>query len=109
MMSTAEILSDNIASLMADRQITSDAQLGKLATIDQKSIWRIRNRDQSPTVDTLEKLASAFGLQAWQMLIPNLDPKNPPVFVITDTERQLYKRLNAVARELIAREPKNGQ
>lgn len=104
MHSIADTIADNISNLMEDRGIKNDPQLAKLAKIDQKSIWRIRHKEQSPSADTLEKLATAFGLQAWQILFPNLDPKNPPVFIVTDVERELYRKLSDMAHDLVARQ-----
>jgi transcriptional regulator with XRE-family HTH domain len=101
----AETLAGNISALMQDRKITSDAAFAKIANVDQKTIWRIRHSEQSPTIDKLETIAQAFGLRAWQLLIPNLDPRNPPVFVMTDTERDLYQRLAKVAHDLAAQQP----
>jgi len=101
-----ETIADNLQALKADRQIPSDNALAKLANVDQKTVWRIMRHEQSPTVDMLEKLAKPFGLHAWQLLIPNLDPKNPPVFVMTDTERDLYRKLARLASEFVASEPK---
>jgi len=100
----ADIIAENIASLMAAHQIGTDGQLAKLAKVDQKSIWRIRRKEQSPSADTLDKLASAFGLQAWQMIFPDLDPRNPPVFIITTTERELYRKLSEMAHDLVAKQ-----
>ncbi|MCU0810139.1 MAG: helix-turn-helix domain-containing protein [Thiobacillaceae bacterium] len=105
MQSIADIIAANLASLMAAQQINSDAHLARLAKIDQKSIWRIRHKEQSPSADTLDKLAGAFGLQAWQMLFPQLDPQNPPVFIVTATERELYRKLADMAHDLVARQP----
>lgn len=106
MSNVAEIIADNLRALKEDRHIASDNALARLAHVDQKSVWRILHQEQSPTVDTLEKLARAFGLHAWQLLIPHLDPKNPPVFVMSDTERSLYKKLAEMASEFVAQEPK---
>jgi transcriptional regulator with XRE-family HTH domain len=102
MQSIAEILSDNITALMEDRKITSDAALAKIAHVDQKTIWRIRHKEQSPTVDKVECIARAFGLHAWQMLIPLLDPHNPPVYAMSDTERDFYAKMTDMAREFAA-------
>lgn len=101
----ADTIVSNLIALKADRGINSDNALAKLAGLDQKSIWRILHKEQSPTIETLEKLARPFGLHAWQLLIPRLDPKNPPVFVMTDDEQNLYRKLAAMATELVAHEP----
>lgn len=54
----------------------------------------------SAQIDTLDRLARVFKLRAWQLLIPNLDPANPPAVAYTDAERRLYWRIKAAAREL---------
>ena len=100
----AETLANNLMALMRSRKITSDAGLAKLANVDQKTIWRIRHHEQSPTVDKLESIAQAFGLHVWQLLIPDLDPNNPPVFVMSDSERNFYSRLTEMAKEFAAHE-----
>lgn len=105
MRTPAKIIAANLQTLKKDRSIRSDRALAKLAEIDQKSVWRIMRYEQSPAIDTLEKLAKPFGLHAWQLLIPDLDPRNPPVFVMTDTERALYEKLARMASEFVASEP----
>ena len=50
-----------------------------------------------PGVDTLGLIAGAFGLQAWHLLIPDIDPTNPPVVSVTQEERELWKRMHEVA------------
>lgn len=104
MRSLAETISANLKSLKEDRLIASDNALAKLAGVDQKSVWRIIKCEQSPTAEMLEKLARPFGLHAWQLMIPDLDPKNPPVFVMTDAERKLYSKLAIMASEFVAAE-----
>ena len=97
----------NITTLMTHRGLTSDAQVGALARpkMDQKTVWRIRNKEQSPTLEKLCALAAGFGLQAWQILIPGLDPSNPPVFVMSSTEQRFYERMRNNMVELVASEP----
>jgi len=55
----------------------------------------------SPTLRQIEDVAKLLGLQPWQLLVPGLDPTNPPVVTMTETERALYARL----REGIAQLP----
>ena len=45
------------------------------------TLYRILDaRTKNPTqLDTIEKIASAYNLQAWQLLVPRLDPLDPPV------------------------------
>lgn len=38
-------------------------------------------------------MGRAFDLHGWQMLIPELDPRNPPVVIMSVAERDFYRRL----------------
>lgn len=56
-------------------------------------------------IDTLDQIARCFGpedapLRAWQMLVPDLDPANPPVLSITEAEKDLWKSLDALREKL---------
>lgn len=96
---TAEVLAENIVRLKQWQRMRSDDALAKKAHVDQKTIWRIRNRQQSPTVDMLESIANVFGLHAWHLLIQNIDPENPPVCAMSRAERDLYRKLRALRIE----------
>lgn len=95
-----EIISKNLRALMIDSGMAkkdgepNQSTLAKRSGADQRTIGRVLARELSPTVDMLEKLARAFGLHAWQMLIPDLDPRNPPVVVMSEAERNFYRRLD---------------
>ena len=97
----SEIIAENLAAAMLDRHMVnpvngqpSQSALARKAHVDQRTVGRILNREQSPTIEMLEKLAHALDLDAWQMMIPSLDPKNPPVFVLSRLERDFYRRLD---------------
>ncbi len=71
--STLQTLADNLAWLMQSHpEFGSAGLLGKKAGVDQKTIWRILNLTNQPTIDKLAKLASVFKLEAWQLLAPRL-------------------------------------
>lgn len=71
------VLAQNLGRLMDSRQKTQPA-IAKQAKIDQKTIWRIVHMTNEPALDKLEKIAGVFDLEAWQLLIPNLDPERLP-------------------------------
>lgn len=104
----AAVIAENLAAAMRYHGFVtpntgepSQSGLSKKAGVNQRTVGRILNRDQSPTVEMLEKLAVALDMHAWQLLIPNLDPANPPVFVMSKTERDFYRKVD----ELRAAEP----
>jgi len=93
-------VAENLRALMIHAEMVNkqgepnQTTLSKASGVDQRTVGRVLACEQSPTVDLLDKLAAAFNLQSWQLLIPRLDPKNPPVFAITEAERSFYRRLD---------------
>ena len=61
---------------------------------------RIKGMKTSVGIDVLEKIATFYKLQPWQLLTPDLDPANPPVAYISKHERELYQRLKIVAEAM---------
>lgn len=99
MQDVSKTFSNNMKSLMEARKIPSDSALAKLAHCDQKTIYRIKNLTQEPTIAMAERIAAAFGLTAWQMMIPNIDPDNPPMLALNKRESASYTRLTDSIRE----------
>lgn len=67
--------------------------------LDVKMIDRLAKGQHAVTLDKLEEIAKACGLQAWHLLLEDLDPRNIPDAPITDAERQLLRRLRRVISE----------
>jgi hypothetical protein len=57
-------------------------------------------------IDALGEVAAVFGLEAWQLLVPNLDPKPPPSLEM-DPERtaKLHADLVSLAARLNRKTP----
>lgn len=68
--------------------------------LPQPTVRRLVIGDQSATMDMIERIAKAVGMQPWQMLVPGVDLKNPPV-INAPLEQVLYQRLRAT-QEAIA-------
>ena len=56
-------------------------------------IDRLVNKSNAVTIDTLEVVAEKLGLQAWQLLLPDLDPKQPPDAPISEEDRKMIAKL----------------
>ena len=98
---TVAILSANLKALMASHAtLKTQAAVGKACGIDQRTVGRILNQEHSCGMNQLEAIAEAFDLLTWQLLVPNLNPKSPPVSEFTKTERDLYKQLRALIKHL---------
>lgn len=96
------ILADNLKALKANHQL-SQTKIAKLTkgAMDQTTVGRIERADIATTVDMINALALAFELEPWQLLTPELDPKNPPILrERTNEERELWKKLTESAKQL---------
>lgn len=99
-----KIVGNNICTLMqyaADHgaPYPHDKALAAKAKLAASTIARIKRGEVGASIDTLEVIAKAYKLSAWQLLIPKLDPAIPPVAVSSDTERALYWRIKSLAAD----------
>jgi transcriptional regulator with XRE-family HTH domain len=99
---TAKVLGTNIAALMAaHKELNSNPKLAKKTGLGTATLSRVRNGEVDANLDTLERLAKAFHIEAWQLLVPRMEPNNLPALqAISPEERRLYERLREVAKEL---------
>lgn len=67
--------------------------------LDVKLIDRLTKESNGITLDKLQMVADACGLQTWQLLLEDLDPKNPAEPPVTLAERALIKRLRGLLDE----------
>jgi transcriptional regulator with XRE-family HTH domain len=98
----AQVLAGNLNRLMAAHSdLDSNPKLGKKAKIGIATLSRLRNAEVEATLETLERLAKAFDVHVWQLLVPEIDPKNLPALQpVTEAERKLHERLRELAKEL---------
>lgn len=74
----AEVLAANVQRLMDFVGEGTQTGLEKATKVPQKTISRVLNQENSSQLATIEDLARGAGLEPWQLLVPGLDPKNPP-------------------------------
>jgi hypothetical protein len=85
-MDTKKILWANVSSLMLKKygevnlyRTHIDSMVkGKELSISIGSLQRIKSCKTATGIDTVEKIAFFFNLQAWQLLCPLFDPTSPP-------------------------------
>ena len=69
------------------------------AGVSQGTVQRIRDRDLSIGIDTLQQLAESYGREAWQMIAPEeAQPLSPDALVVA----QMFDRLPANSFEELA-------
>lgn len=97
------VLAMNLKALMASKHgPRSQSELRRKSGVAQATIGRIlSDGGENARIETVEKLARAYGLDGWQLMIPGMDPSNPPVLQpISKEERALYDRLTQTAHDL---------
>jgi transcriptional regulator with XRE-family HTH domain len=100
------VLARNLKKLM-DHGELNRSQLGVKSGVSHTTISRVLKESHAPDLDTLSGIAHVFGLLPWQLLVPHLDPTNPPVVLnASPQERELYERLRQAAEILT---PRKGQ
>lgn len=98
------VLSDNLAAMMAaSAGLRTQTAVAKATSgvVNQTTVSRILKRQISPTAATIAALAAAFGIEPWQMLVPEIDPANLPVLrTPRGAEAEFYRRMQQLAAEL---------
>lgn len=96
------VLWENVAGLMRKRwQGENLTRLARESGCGPGTATRLKECQTSVGVDVLEKIAGVFDLEPWQLLVPGLDPAQPPTLQpFSDEERALYERLVADVNRL---------
>ena len=97
MLSSKKILGDNIKA-MIDKVSPSVRAWAIAHKLDQKKVDRLVKAQTAVSLDTLDEIAAAVGLQPWQLLVAKLDADHPPRIAVTETEVLLYERLRKLVR-----------
>lgn len=98
-----DVLAENLRALKtADGTEESQSSLHRRSGVAQATIGRILSKGgENARIETVEKLAKAYGLRAWQLLIPGMEPKNPRFLgASSPEEKALYDRLQATVEDL---------
>lgn len=105
------VLWANVSALMRERYGKENlTQLATDAKVGPGTASRLKAMDTFAQLDTIEKIAAAFGLQPWQLLVPGLEPGNPPVLRdASPAERKLYRKFIAFQRAMQAEDAEESE
>ena len=80
----------------------SQSELHRKSGVAQATIGRmLSERGENARIETLDKIAKAYGMQGWQLLVAGMDPSNPPVLrAASKEEQELYDRLRQAAEDI---------
>jgi len=77
-LSLDKLLSENLKRLFQKRGITSAIKAQDALGVARSTIDRVLNARGTARVETLEEIAEGLKMEAWQLLVPDLDPDNLP-------------------------------
>lgn len=96
------VLCQNVKALMGSGQgPKTQGELFRKSGVAQATVGRILSeRGENARIETVDKLAKAYGLEGWQLMVAGMDPSNPPVLQpVSREERDLYARLRTAAED----------
>lgn len=106
-MSTRDILAANLKALMSRHATINSGPALERATelrgckVGKSTIDRATRSETPLNLDYIEVIAACYGLDAWQLLAPNLQPEHPPVLrAVNPAELLFYDRVRNVSAEL---------
>ena len=96
-----KVLAQNLQRLMnSNPKLDSNPKLSKRAGVGVATLSRIMSMKTGANLDTITRLAGVFGMAPWQMLVPNLSPKNPQILRSSGAmEDALYEKIRKVVDE----------
>lgn len=93
-----DILAANMRRLI-DREQVSVRAWAMARGLDVRLIDRLSKGQNAVTLDKLDEIATACGLQAWQLLLDGLDPDSPPAMPISAEESDMLSKLRRLLKD----------
>lgn len=105
-----DVLRQNLKALMATKDgPKTQGALFRKSGVAQSTIGRIlSDSGEDSGIETVEKLAKAYGLQGWQLMVAGMDPTNPPVLQPqSKEEKAFYAKMRDLYDELRGGKPQS--
>jgi transcriptional regulator with XRE-family HTH domain len=96
-----DVIIENLKSIQASTML-NETNFAKRCKIHQRTYNRIINNESVPKIDILEAIAIANDLHLWQVFVPHLNVKNPPVLrEASEKEKEFYDKIKLAAQEIV--------
>lgn len=104
-MDARAVVAKNLQTLMDSRaSLNTIEKLVKAGAGSNGTLDRMRRGVSACRIDALADVAKAFGLEAWQLLVPNLDPEHPPALEMDSRRAELVQvELREIASRILGR------
>lgn len=73
-----EVVAHNLKRVRANYANLSDREFFKMLPVPRSTIRHVMSASIGVSVDTLAGIAAGVGLPMWMLLVPDVDPTNPP-------------------------------
>lgn len=87
----------------------SDKALAEATGVSRKTLQAGREGSRPLGVDNIQKIARAYGLHVYQMLIPGLEPDNPATVPVTVEEKEMLIGVKEAMKRIKIREDDLGK
>jgi transcriptional regulator with XRE-family HTH domain len=79
-------------------------RLARTAGIGPATAARLKEQRTSVGLEVLDKIADAFNVATWQLLVPGMDAESLPTLLpMSEKEREFYNRMINAAKDFKAR------
>lgn len=93
-------LSQNLRALMAgSRTLTDRPTLAKRSGVAARTIGSMAQGDGNPTLANVEAVATAYGLELWEILNPSLNVKEAALNA-SESEKKWQRQIEAAMKKL---------
>ena len=96
MKTTKQILAENLAKLIASRNMTNNQVNTKAGFSSRAQVKRVLDAEFESTTESIDRIASVFGLASWQLIHPDLDAATPHGVVISKARHDFLLGLEAI-------------
>jgi hypothetical protein len=87
------ILAANLRRMIDRSGLPSNRAWSKKMGLNVRMIDRLLGGENAVTLDKIEEIARTVGLEPWQLLLPDLDPSEPPDAPISEADRDMLTKL----------------
>lgn len=104
-------LRDNIKALLKYRGLTRETLNATYLAgpkagerVSPRSVGNMMSEDEGangPSLDMVAAVAAKLGVLPWQLLVPGIDPANPPYLTLTDEERKLHREFERLRAQIV--------
>lgn len=100
LMELKDIISKNLKALRESYDM-KQSEFARRCNMHQRTYGRMENGEGWQHLESISQIAKECDLQAWQLLTPGFNPKNPPVLKeASEKERLFYENIKKAAKEL---------